>query len=77
MAAQKPPIPPHKILPHPQLRNYRNNEDVGEMPLNHANSASTKFVIKCPECRQVTRVPPKGLPVNYRLQGYLGFVLHS
>ncbi|VDM80848.1 unnamed protein product [Strongylus vulgaris] len=55
MVAQKPSLPFHEILPHPQLRN-RNNEDVGEMPLsNHANqqvqnsSSNVRNVVRSPE----------------------------
>ncbi|WKY08797.1 hypothetical protein Q1695_001744 [Nippostrongylus brasiliensis] len=34
-------------------------------------------VIKCPECRRPTRVPPEGLPINYRLQDLLSRVTES
>ncbi|KAK6024810.1 hypothetical protein OSTOST_09315 [Ostertagia ostertagi] len=38
-----------------------------------ANGAA-EIIIKCPECRQPTRVPPEGLPINYRLQELLSHV---
>ncbi|RCN38892.1 hypothetical protein ANCCAN_15186 [Ancylostoma caninum] len=69
---QPPPRPPPPLqyhglggVRHPPF-NYLYDE--GRPFLNRGGGANGELVIKCPECRQPTKVPPEGLSVNYRLQ---------
>ncbi|EYB97479.1 hypothetical protein Y032_0140g2165 [Ancylostoma ceylanicum] len=73
MWLQPPPRPPPPMMypglggvpRHPAI-NYLYDE--GRPFPNRGGGANTDLVIKCPECRQPTKVPPEGLSVNYRLQ---------
>ncbi|KAK6014032.1 hypothetical protein OSTOST_20619, partial [Ostertagia ostertagi] len=67
------PHPPRYILPLVDSpANPRSPPFFPRRPLG-ANGAA-EIIIKCPECRQPTRVPPEGLPINYRLQELLSHV---
>ncbi|KAL6741811.1 hypothetical protein Aduo_015027 [Ancylostoma duodenale] len=72
MWPQPPPRPPPP-LPYPGLGGVRHPPfnylyDEGRPFLNRGGGGNGELVIKCPECRQPTKVPPEGLSVNYRLQ---------
>ncbi|VDM62724.1 unnamed protein product [Angiostrongylus costaricensis] len=68
-----PPIPGLGGFAHPQYL-VRNIVPHDEQPFIHRRMnlmGGGDHIIKCPECRQPTRVPPEGLPVNFRLQEVL------
>ncbi|KAK5983402.1 hypothetical protein GCK32_008171 [Trichostrongylus colubriformis] len=72
-----PPPPPGLggLPPYPRylLRNHNDEPPFFPRRLLGGNAPGDN-IIRCPECRQPTRVPPEGLPVNYRLQEILSHV---
>ncbi|KJH49655.1 hypothetical protein DICVIV_04201 [Dictyocaulus viviparus] len=83
VAPAQPPLPGLGGFPYPRYL-FRNIGGYDEPPpfiqrrVNVIGPAGNgDHVIKCPECRQPTRIPPEGLPVNYRLQEVLDRVAET
>ncbi|KHJ84532.1 zinc finger, C3HC4 type, partial [Oesophagostomum dentatum] len=43
-------------------------------PQSQFGGTNDEYEVGCPECRRVTKVPPGGLPLNYRLQDLIAHV---
>ncbi|WKY08795.1 hypothetical protein Q1695_001744 [Nippostrongylus brasiliensis] len=74
-------LPPHRQRDYGGLAGrYFHRDPSDELPAQRqvmGSNMNCGEVIKCPECRRPTRVPPEGLPINYRLQDLLSRVTES